>query len=52
MRLVAIYHLRVKCMSRSHGQSAQAAAAYRSAARIRDERELLRSGLPRGRTPA
>jgi ATP-dependent exoDNAse (exonuclease V) alpha subunit len=35
---VAIYHLSVKCMSRSHGQSAPAAAAYRSAARIRDER--------------
>jgi ATP-dependent exoDNAse (exonuclease V) alpha subunit len=35
---VAIYHLSVKCMSRSHGQSATAAAAYRSAAKIRDER--------------
>lgn len=35
---MAIYHLSVKCMSRSHGQSAIAAAAYRSAARIRDER--------------
>jgi ATP-dependent exoDNAse (exonuclease V) alpha subunit len=35
---MAIYHLTVKCMSRSHGQSATAAAAYRSAARIRDER--------------
>jgi hypothetical protein len=35
---VAIYHLTVKCMSRSHGQSATASAAYRSAARIRDER--------------
>jgi ATP-dependent exoDNAse (exonuclease V) alpha subunit len=36
--LVAIYHLTVKCMSRSRGQSATAAAAYRSASRIRDER--------------
>jgi len=35
---MAIYHLSVKCMSRSRGQSATAAAAYRSAARIRDER--------------
>jgi ATP-dependent exoDNAse (exonuclease V) alpha subunit len=35
---VAIYHLTVKCMSRSRGQSATAAAAYRSASRIRDER--------------
>ena len=29
---MAIYHLTVKCMSRSKGQSATAAAAYRSAA--------------------
>ena len=35
---MAIYHLTVKCMSRSHGQSATAAAAYRSAQKIRDER--------------
>lgn len=35
---MAIYHLTVKCMSRSHGQSATAAAAYRSALKIRDER--------------
>jgi ATP-dependent exoDNAse (exonuclease V) alpha subunit len=35
---VAIYHLTVKCMSRSRGQSATASAAYRSAARIHDER--------------
>jgi ATP-dependent exoDNAse (exonuclease V) alpha subunit len=35
---VAIYHLTVKCMSRSKGQSATAAAAYRSAEKIRDER--------------
>jgi len=35
---MAIYHLSVKCMSRSKGQSATAAAAYRSAERIRDER--------------
>jgi hypothetical protein len=38
MRLVATYHLSVKRMSRSHGQSAPSAAAYRSAARIPDER--------------
>ena len=35
---MAIYHLTVKCMSRSKGQSATAAAAYRSAQKIRDER--------------
>jgi ATP-dependent exoDNAse (exonuclease V) alpha subunit len=35
---MAIYHLTVKCMSRSHGQSATAAAAYRSALKIRDQR--------------
>jgi hypothetical protein len=35
---MAIYHLSVKCMSRSRGQSAIAAAAYRSAEKIRDER--------------
>jgi hypothetical protein len=35
---VAIYHLTVKCMSRSKGQSPTAAAAYRSAQKIRDER--------------
>jgi ATP-dependent exoDNAse (exonuclease V) alpha subunit len=35
---LAIYHLSVKCMSRSRGQSATAAAAYRSAEKIRDER--------------
>ena len=35
---MAIYHLSVKCMSRSRGQSATAAAAYRSAEKIRDER--------------
>jgi ATP-dependent exoDNAse (exonuclease V) alpha subunit len=35
---VAIYHLTVKCMSRSRGQSATAGAAYRSAQRIHDER--------------
>jgi len=37
-KTVAIYHLSVKCMSRSRGQSATAAAAYRSAEKIRDER--------------
>jgi hypothetical protein len=35
---MAIYHLSVKCMSRSRGQSATAAAAYRSAEKIRDDR--------------
>ena len=35
---MAIYHLSVKCMGRSRGQSATAAAAYRAAERIRDER--------------
>jgi ATP-dependent exoDNAse (exonuclease V) alpha subunit len=35
---VAIYHLTVKCLSRSKGQSATAAAAYRSAQKIRDDR--------------
>lgn len=35
---MAIYHLSVKCISRSHGRSATAAAAYRSAAKIHDER--------------
>jgi len=35
---MAIYHLTVKCMSRSRGQSATAAAAYRSAMKIRDAR--------------
>jgi ATP-dependent exoDNAse (exonuclease V) alpha subunit len=35
---MAIYHLSVKCMSRSRGQSATAAAAYRAAEKIRDDR--------------
>jgi ATP-dependent exoDNAse (exonuclease V) alpha subunit len=35
---MATYHLSVKCMSRSRGQSATAAAAHRSAEKIRDER--------------
>jgi len=35
---MAIYSLRVSCFSRSKGQSATAAAAYRSGQRIRDER--------------
>jgi ATP-dependent exoDNAse (exonuclease V) alpha subunit len=35
---MAIYHLSVKCISRSHGRSATAAAAYRSAVKIHDER--------------
>lgn len=37
-RFMAIYHLSVKAFGRSRGQSATAAAAYRSAARIRDVR--------------
>jgi len=36
--LVAIYHLSVKTIGRSAGRSATAAAAYRSASRIIDER--------------
>ncbi len=36
--LVASYHLSVKVVSRSTGRSATAAAAYRAAARVRDER--------------
>ncbi|MDI4664123.1 Ti-type conjugative transfer relaxase TraA [Xanthobacter autotrophicus] len=35
---MAIYHLHVKVISRKSGQSAVAAAAYRSASRLRDER--------------
>jgi hypothetical protein len=35
---MAIYHLSVKPVSRSKGQSATASAAYRSATRIKDER--------------
>ena len=35
---MASYHLSVKTISRSHGRSATAAAAYRSGARITDER--------------
>jgi hypothetical protein len=35
---VAIYHLSVKTISRSHGRSATAAAAYRAATEITDER--------------
>lgn len=35
---VASYHLSVKVVSRSTGRSATAAAAYRAAARVRDER--------------
>lgn len=35
---MAIYHLSVKTISRSHGRSATAAAAYRAAAEIVDER--------------
>jgi len=35
---MAIFSLRVSCMSRSRGQSATAAAAYRTATRIKDER--------------
>ena len=35
---MAIYHLTVKPVSRSKGQSATASAAYRTATRIKDER--------------
>lgn len=35
---MATYHLSVKTISRSHGRSATAAAAYRAGARITDER--------------
>jgi hypothetical protein len=35
---MAIYSLRVSCFSRSRGQSATAAAAYRAGERIRDDR--------------
>lgn len=38
---MAIYHLSAKCIQRSKGRSATAAAAYRSGERIRDEREGL-----------
>ena len=36
---MAIYHCSVKAISRSAGRSATAAAAYRSAGRIEDERQ-------------
>ena len=36
---VAIYHFSAKVISRSSGRSAVAAAAYRSASALRDERE-------------
>jgi hypothetical protein len=36
---MAIYHCSVKAISRSAGRSAMAAAAYRSAGRIEDERQ-------------
>ena len=35
---MAIYHLHMKVIGRSSGASAVAAAAYRSASRLRDER--------------
>lgn len=35
---MAIYHLSMQVISRTHGRSAVAAAAYRSGSRIRDER--------------
>ena len=38
---MAIYHLSVKAISRSAGRSATAAAAYRAATRIEDERTGL-----------
>jgi hypothetical protein len=37
--VMAIYHCSVKAISRSAGRSATAAAAYRSAGRIEDERQ-------------
>lgn len=37
-RIMAIYHLSMQIMSRSRGQSAVAAAAYRSGERLQDER--------------
>lgn len=40
-RAMAIYHLAVKSVSRSTGRSAVAAAAYRSGARIENERDGL-----------
>src|SRR5512139_2719358 len=39
--LMAIFHLSVKTVGRSRGRSATAAAAYRAAARIEDERTGL-----------
>jgi hypothetical protein len=36
---MAIYHLHVKVIGRKSGQSAVASAAYRSASRLRDERQ-------------
>lgn len=39
--LMAIYHLKVKMLSRSEGKSAIAAAAYRSASLLKDERQNL-----------
>ena len=36
---MAIYHLQVKIISRSQGRSAVAAAAYRSASEIHDQRQ-------------
>jgi hypothetical protein len=36
---VAIYHFSAKVIARSHGRSAVAAAAYRSASVLADERE-------------
>ena len=38
---MAIFHLSVKAIGRAHGRSATAAAAYRAAARIEDERTGL-----------
>ncbi|MCC6008885.1 MAG: MobA/MobL family protein, partial [Rhodobacteraceae bacterium] len=35
---MAIYHLHLKVIGRSSGASAGAAAAYRSASRLRDDR--------------
>jgi len=40
-RVMAIYHLSVKAISRANGRSATAAAAYRAATRVEDERTGL-----------
>jgi hypothetical protein len=46
---VAIYHLSAKVISRSGGRSSVAAAAYRTAGRLRDERQGLKHDYSRKR---